>query len=192
MSTLRKINHGAESAAVLLKHAFNPAVVDIITGLLGPDIKLFGDQCFVKPPGGIEKTYHQDSPYFTIEPMALVTAWVALDDVTLENGCMWVVPGSHHGGALDHSETWMVADRKDMKIPDSSFDRASEQPITMKAGDCSFHHSLILHSSGPNNTSSFRRGYATHYMGARSRWTGPAADKPDYPLVCGAEFEGCV
>ena len=71
----------------------------------------------------MEKTYHQDSPYFKIEPMALVSSWVAMDDVTLENGCLWVVPGSHKGGALDHSEVWMVCERRDMTGPEAVFDR---------------------------------------------------------------------
>ena len=192
LEKLRKINDGAKYDAVLMEHAHHSAILDIVTSLLGADIKLFGDQCFVKPPGGIEKTYHQDSPYFKIEPMALVTAWAALDDVTLENGCMYVVPGSQHNGPLEHSEPWMVGGRQDMKIPDSAFDRTQEQPITMKAGDCSFHHSLILHRSGPNATPHFRRGYATHFMSARSRWTGAPEDKPEYELLRGVEFEGCV
>ncbi len=189
---VRKINEGAGSDLVLAAHSRHPRILEIIESLLGPDLKLYGDQFFIKPPGGIEKTYHQDSPYFAIEPMNLVTAWAALDDVTLENGCVYVVPGSHLNGALDHSEPWMVGDRKDMKIPDSAFDRSKETPITLKAGDCSFHHSLILHRSGPNNTPHFRRGYATHFMSSHSRWTGDPQEKPDYPLILGAEFQGCV
>ena len=189
---VRKINCGAGVDSVLGAHSKHGAILQIIESLVGPDIKLFGDQFFIKPPGGIEKTYHQDSPYFKIEPMALVTAWTALDEVTLENGCLYVIPGSHLGGPLDHSETWMVGDRQDKRIPDSALDRSRERPITMKAGDCSFHHSLILHRSGPNDTPHFRRGYATHYMSARSRWTGRPEEKPDYPLLRGFEFEGCV
>ena len=189
---VRKINHGAAVDPVLAAHTKHPGILQAIECLLGPDLKLYGDQFFIKPPGGIEKTYHQDSPYFTIEPMNLVTAWAALDEVTIENGCVYVVPGSHRQGALDHSEAWMVGDRQDMRIPDSAIDRSKETPITMKAGDCSFHHSLVLHRSGPNQTSQFRRGYATHYMSSRSRWTGDPAEKPDYPLLLGVEFEGCV
>ena len=192
LTQVRKINDGANSDPVLGAHTRHRGILEVVESLLGPDIKLFGDQFFIKPPGGIEKTYHQDSPYFKIEPMNLVTAWAALEDVTLENGCLYVVPGSHLEGALDHSEPWMVGDRKDMKIPDSAIDRSKETPITLKAGDCSFHHSLTLHRSGPNNTPHFRRGYATHFMSSHSRWTGDPNEKPDYPLLLGAEFEGCV
>ena len=160
--------------------------------LLGPDIMLFGDQVFIKGPGGIEKTYHQDSAYFHIEPMAIATAWVALDDVNLENGCLWVVPGSHREGLVDHSEVWMVGERQDKKVPDAAIDHQREQPILLQAGDCSFHHSLLLHRSGPNKTTTRRRGMATHYMSARSRWTGAPQDKPDYPLLRGRAHAGCV
>ena len=192
MTQLRKLNECFRSDPVFLAHAQVPAILDIVEQLIVPDIKLFGDQLFMKPPGGMEKTYHQDSPYFTISPMDLVTAWVALDDVTLENGCLWIIPGSHRHGPLDHSEPWQVGDRVDMRIPDTAFDRSKEQPILMKAGDCSFHHSLLLHSSGPNNTPYFRRGMATHYMTARSLWTGSADAKPTYPLLRGQEYAGHV
>ena len=189
---VRKINEGAKFDPVLEAHTRHHGILEVIESLLGNNLKLFGDQFFIKPPGGVEKTYHQDSPYFKIDPMNLVTAWAALDDVTLENGCLYVVPGSHLEGALDHSEPWHVGNRTDMQIPDSAIDRSKETPITLKAGDCSFHHSLILHRSGPNNTPDFRRGYATHFMSSQSRWIGEPNEKPNYPLLIGTEFEGCV
>ncbi len=192
IDNLRKINSCAEHDPFFLQHARNPAILEVVEALLGQDIKFFGDQLFMKPPGGMEKTYHQDSAYFNIDPMALVSSWVALDDVTIENGCMWVVPGSHRDGLVDHSEAWMVGDREDKHVPDSAFDRGKETAITMRMGGCSFHHSLLLHRSGPNLTPHRRRGLATHYMTARSRWTGEPGAKPDYPLLRGRDYEGCV
>ncbi len=192
METLRKINHCSVHDPFFVDHAKHPLLLAAAVDLLGPDIKLFGDQLFMKPPGGIEKTYHQDSPYFSIEPMAMVTAWVAIDDVTEENGCMYVIPRSHKRGALDHSEAWMVGDRQDMKVPDAQMDLASERPIIMRAGSCSLHHSLLLHRSGANHSSTYRRGLATHYMTAASRWTADPAQQPSYHLLAGREHEGCV
>ncbi|MCH9669957.1 MAG: phytanoyl-CoA dioxygenase family protein [Gammaproteobacteria bacterium] len=192
INNLRKLNECARHDEVFLRHAKHPAILGVVADLLGEDIKLFGDQLFLKPPGGIEKTYHQDSPYFPIEPMSLVSSWVALDDATIDNGCLWVVPGSHQAGALAHSEVWMVGDRQDMCVPDSAFDRSAERPVLMKAGDVSFHHSLLLHRSGPNLTQQRRRGMATHYMSARSRWTDPHKPQPDYLLLQGREYPGCV
>lgn len=188
----RKINQCAEHDDVFMSLAKDRRIVDVVESLIGPDIKLFGSQCFMKPPGGVQKPYHQDSAYFTIEPLSLVTCWIALDDVTVENGCMWVIPGSHTDGIYDHSQPWEVAGRTDMQIPDASIDISREVPITLSAGSCSFHHSVLLHRSGPNQTESHRRGLAVHYMSAASKWTHPTRPKPDYYLLRGQEHEGCV
>lgn len=191
LDALRKLS-GTHSDEVFLTHAQHPAILDVVESLIGPDTKIYSSQLFMKPPGGVEKPYHQDSPYFPIEPMNLVTCWTALDDVTRENGCMWFVPGSHRQGPRPHSQKWKVGKREDMRVPDSAIDRQGEQPITMRAGDCSFHHSLLLHRSDKNQTPQRRRGLAVHYMSARSRWTGAADEKPFYLLVRGREFPGCV
>ena len=189
---VRKLHNGVFHDDVFRRFAADPRVLDVAAELIGPDIKLFGDQLFIKPPGGIEKTYHQDSPYFKIEPMALVSGWIAVDDVTEANGCVRVIRGSHRSGPQPHSDVWMVGDRKDMKIPDRLIDRDQERKIEMRAGSVSFHHSLLMHSSGPNTSASFRRGYAFHYMSAKSRWTGDPAAKPEYLLLRGREYPGCV
>jgi phytanoyl-CoA hydroxylase len=192
IDNLRKINSPAAHDTFFMDHAVQKNLLDAAEALLGPDVKFFADQLFIKGPGGMEKTYHQDSAYFHIEPMAILTAWVALDDVTLENGCLRVVPGSQLEGLKDHSEAWMVGDRQDQKVPDAEIDLDREKPILLKAGDCSFHHSLLLHRSGPNQTDARRRGLATHYMSAHSLWTGAPEDKPDYPLLRGREYPDCV
>lgn len=176
-TTPRKINRCAESDSVFMAAVCRNEIRDIVELLIGPDIKLFGSQCFMKPPGGVQKPYHQDSAYFTIEPLSLVTCWIALDDVTVDNGCMWVIPGSHTDGIYDHSQPWEVAGRVDMQIPDARIELSREVPITLTAGSCSFHHSVLLHRSGPNQTTSHRRGLAVHYMSAASRWTHPTAPR---------------
>ena len=192
LSNLRKINGPATHDARFLDHARTPAVLDVVEQILGSDIKLFSDQVFMKPPGGIEKTYHQDSAYFHIEPADLVTCWLALDDVTIENGCLWVIPGSHREGIKDHSLAWDVGDRTDKTVPEEALNRSAEVPITLSAGSCSFHHSVLLHRSGPNTTTTRRRGLATHYMSAASRWVGEPEQKPDYPLLRGRAHTGAV
>lgn len=192
LSTVRKLNRCAENDALFRELAADAAILDIVQSLIGPDIKLFGSQCFMKPPGGVEKPYHQDSAYFPIEPFDLVTCWIALDDVTVDNGCMWVIPGSHRNGILDHSQAWMVGNRRDKQVPGDKLDLNREVPIVMSAGSCSFHHSVLLHRSGPNRTDRPRRGLAVHYMSARSKWTDITRPKPEYLLLRGREFEGCV
>lgn len=191
-AVVRKINRCAENDAIFMAAASDDNILDVVETLIGSDIKLFGSQCFMKPPGGIEKPYHQDSAYFTIEPLALVTCWIALDDVTVENGCMWVIPGSHLGVLHDHSQPWDIGGRVDMQVPDEKIDLGRETPITLRAGSCSFHHSMLLHRSGPNLTDGHRRGLAIHYMSSRSRWTHATLPQPTYPLLRGREYPDCV
>lgn len=189
--SVRKINRCAENDPLFLAHARNEQILDVVQSLIGPDIKLYTSQCFMKPPGGVEKPYHQDSAYFTIEPMDLVTCWTALDDVTLDNGCLWVITGSHREGLVEH-EKWFIGDREDKQIGEQWLDRSREVPITMPAGSCSFHHSLLLHRSGANSTDQPRRGLAVHYMSARCRWMNPNVPPPSYQLLRGREYPGCV
>ena len=192
LSAVRKLASCASVDAVFRKFSAHDKILGVIQPLLGTDIKLFGSQAFMKPPGGVEKPYHQDSPYFSIEPMALVTCWIALDEVTVQNGCLWVIPGSHLRGPLPHSEPWIVGDRQDMQIPESEFDVSKEVSITLPAGGCSLHHSLTLHRSLPNQTQNSRRGLAYHYMTAQSRWTDSEKPQPEFPLLCGRSYSGCV
>ena len=164
LATVRKLNRPAANDPVFLTHAGNPRVLAIVESIIGPDIKLYNSQCFMKPPGGVEKPYHQDSAYFAIEPMDLVTCWTALDDVTLEKGPMWVIPGSHRQGVLDHSQPWVVRDRRDKQVPVEATERNRETPLLMPAGGCSFHHSLLLHRSTPNRSDHLaaRPGHPLH------------------------------
>jgi len=75
-----------------------PRLLDVIEGLLGPDLVLLYSHILNKKPGGPRVAWHQDGPYWwRVEPKIAVTAWVALDDATRENGCMRVIPGSHRG-----------------------------------------------------------------------------------------------
>lgn len=185
--SLRKMSHLAFYDEVFGTHARNPKILDIIEALLGPDIKLYQDQLFMKPPKiGSRQRYHQDMPLgFHIDPPDMVTCWAALDDATIENGCLWMLPGTHKFGIIEQSK-WEEYERMSLegRLPE-------ERPAVMKTGSCSFHHGLILHCSQPNLTEKRRRGYATHYVSAKCRYTGPP-EKNDALLVRGQSLPGCI
>ena len=96
-------------------------------------------------------------------PHSLVSCWTALDDATVENGCLWFIPGSHKWG--------LIAVEREREIERRALAGAleNEVPIELKAGDCSFHHSLLLHCSQANRSTTRRRGYATQYMSSPKR-----------------------
>ncbi len=185
--TLRKMSHLAFFDDVFEFHARNPKILDVIESLLGPDLKLYQDQWFMKPPRiGSRQPYHQDMPLgFHIDPPDMVTCWAALNDATIENGCLWMLPGTHRFGIIP-GEKW--ADYEEMSLDGRL---PEERPIELKAGSCSFHHGLILHCSRPNRSDLRRRGYATHYVSARCRYTGPAENN-DAMLVRGESIPGCI
>jgi ectoine hydroxylase-related dioxygenase (phytanoyl-CoA dioxygenase family) len=185
--SLRKMSHLAFHDEVFQTHARNPKVLGVIESLLGPDLKLYQDQLFMKPPKvGSRQRYHQDMPLgFTIDPPDMVTCWAALDDSTEENGCLRMLPGTHRFGIIDKSK-WEEYEQRAL-----AGDLPEERPLVMRSGSCSFHHGLILHSSQPNLSERRRWGYATHYVSARCRYTGPP-EKNDAMLVRGREIPGCI
>jgi ectoine hydroxylase-related dioxygenase (phytanoyl-CoA dioxygenase family) len=188
----RKLYWLAGEDDVLGAHARNPRIVDIIADLYASDdLKLYADQLFMKPPEyGAAQHWHQDSASFKdIYPMNLITAWTAIDDATTENGCLEFVPGSHQWGVL--RKTWV----EDL-VP--ALGQAPDYPVVpvpLRSGSVSFHHSLTLHASRENQSTTRRRGYATHYMKATSRRDGSIADAPQVPpfmQVRGRSFPECV
>ena len=109
----------------------------------------------------------------------------ALNDATVENGCLWMLPGTHRFGIIP-KEKWANYER--MSLGRQAAGRTGHR---VEGGSCSFHHGLILHSSRPNQTNQRRRGYATHYVSARCRYTGPDGQN-DAMLVRGASIPGCI
>jgi len=86
----------------------------------------------------------------------------------------------------------MVGDREDVRIPMDQIDNKEEVSIHLIAGSASFHHSLLVHRSGPNKTSHSRRGWAIHYMSAKSKWTDGGQKKPEFKLLRGENHPECV
>ena len=185
--SLRKMAHVAFSDELMFAHATNVKILDAIEALLGPDFKLVQDQLFMKPARvGSRQKYHQDAPLgFHIDPPALVTCWCAIDRATTENGCLWMLPGSHRHGYIDQ-QAWAEHERRA-----AAGSMPEQRPVELHPGDCSFHHGLILHASGENTSGARRRGYATHYASARCRYTGPA-EKNGARLVRGRSYPGCI
>ncbi|MEM7538357.1 MAG: phytanoyl-CoA dioxygenase family protein [Chloroflexota bacterium] len=189
--SMRKLFNIAVYDPVMWTHVVHDKIVGIITDLLGTaDIKLYGDQLFMKPPQvGSEQPWHQDSASWRdIFPMDLVTAWTAIDEATEANGCLNFAPGTHRWGMMHRDQAAWFLD-----------DFGSEQwPIVsapLKPGSISFHHSLVLHQSNANHTGQRRRGYAVHYMRATSCQDSTVTDAPKMPpfrQVLGRSFEGRV
>ena len=142
--------------------ARTPNLLSLARGLLGPRVKVFRDQALFKPPGGQAKPPHQDQSYFRVQPSNdLTTAWIALDDSTIENGCMCYVPGSHKHGIFPVRQD---PDRPVHHIPDTGdITLPPPTPVPMPAGSVIFHHGCTLHHSEENKSDRWRKAIIFHY-----------------------------
>ena len=184
---IRKIDGLVESDDRFLRLGRHPNIVGVLSRILGPDIKMFRNAVLLKPPDvGSAKGMHQDSPYWPIRPMELCSCWFAIDEATVENGCMGVIAGAHRAGALPHVH---VTD--DYVIPPEHYDEAAKTLAPMPAGAGLFFHSLLPHATEPNRSGTWRRAIALSYMSARSTHTG-AGGGPTYFPIAGTTFPGCV
>jgi ectoine hydroxylase-related dioxygenase (phytanoyl-CoA dioxygenase family) len=134
-----------------------------VGAFIGARARLVTDQIFFKPPRfGSAKPYHQDNGYFFIKPDDLViTAWIALDDVDEENGCLRYIEGSHLGEVFEHK---VIEGQPYNSVPDPKhIDLSKEVLAPVGKGGVVFHHSKTLHTSHRNESDRWRRGYATHW-----------------------------
>ncbi|KKI89839.1 phytanoyl-CoA dioxygenase [Bacillus sp. SA1-12] len=157
------------------QHACNQKICEEVAQLTKTDtLRIWHDQIQYKPPvTGGPTAWHQDHPAWPIiQPADLVSAWVALDDATIENGCMWMVPGSHKWG--NHQE-YLASDAQFMpyhKQPELLPVGANTKavPFEIKKGQVGYHHCLTWHGSPNNRSDRKRRAIAVHYMPGHTRF----------------------
>ena len=139
----------------------HPRVAGFISQLIGEEAILKAEMALSKPPFiGSEKPWHQDNAYFNWLPLEKVaTAWLALDDATVANGCMHVLPGGHKLGALRHHHTI------DCEIFPDRIDRSQAFPLPLKAGGAMFFSAMLPHQTPPNSTAERRRALQFQYRG---------------------------
>lgn len=131
-------------------------------------VKCMQSMLFVKPPGFQGQAWHQDEIYIPTRDRSLVGAWIAMDDATIANGCLWVIPGSHRPGYLYPSRPHNNPDEFDMSGESYGFDESKEIPVEVKAGSVVFFNGYLLHRSKKNRSDIYRRVLVNHYMNAYS------------------------
>ena len=99
---------------------------------------------------------------------------------------MRVLRGSHKWGELEHKHLG------DFQVEEDKLDTSTEVIVPLQPGDALFFHSMLLHATSPNTSDKPRRAMIYSLMEAHSRWTGDPESKPEFPLLCGREYPGCV
>jgi phytanoyl-CoA hydroxylase len=183
---------------LLLQVARHPAAVHALCEVIGPNVKLMQSMLFVKAEGKPGQAWHQDESHIPTRDRSLTAVWIALDDATVENGCLWVIPGSHRAGVLHP-----VREQHDPRYDctDEAFGYAHREedavPVELPAGSALVFDGHLLHRSLPNTgRHGMRRALVTHYMSAESLlpWFPPGAGVPmgrldhrDIVMVAGAD-----
>ena len=145
----------------LLTH---PRIVAFIRDLLGEDVIAWGSHFFCKMPGdGKRVSWHQDASYWPLTPSKAVTAWLAIDDATVENACMRYVPGTHLLGHL----TYTLNEDDETNVLNQTVLGAEQLgdpvDVELKAGEMSLHSDLLLHGSEANTSNRRRCGLTLRY-----------------------------
>ena len=135
---------------------FYPSVIDKVTSLLGNNFRLHNGKMNMKSPsaGGLVD-WHQDWAFYPHSNDDVLAVGIMLDDMTLENGTVLFVPGSHKGQVYDHHHKGYFAGAID--IEKNRIDLSKTVEVTGKAGSITIHHARLLHASKPNNSNSMRR-----------------------------------
>lgn len=163
---------GVRGHTAFLEIARDPDILDLVAQLIGEDIILWGCHIFCKPGGdGLEVPWHQDGHYWPIRPLATCTAWLALDDSTVENGCLRVIPGSHRSKTLHpHLLEERAGLALNRSIEAGCMNEGEALDVELEAGQLSLHDVHIIHGSNPNRSARRRAGVAIRYMPASSHF----------------------
>lgn len=153
----------------LLEWAFDPAVLDLVEPIVGPDIALFSTHFICKPKGnGKRVPWHEDSAYWkgVIEPMEVCTVWLAIDPSLKLNGCMMIIPKTHREGRAGFSDYEEVDSSKNVfptEILPVQREEAKRIYIELQPNQCSLHNARVMHGSEPNTSNLRRCGWTMRF-----------------------------
>lgn len=148
--------------------AFRPFMIDERIGKMAAElaqidgIRIWHDQALMKSPWASPTSWHKDNPYWSFHSPNAISIWIALDDATYENGCLYAIPGSHKDGRYENADIG-----RDMSAIFDAYPEYKQSPtvaLPMKAGSCSLHNGLTIHGAGANMTPGWRRAITCAYM----------------------------
>jgi ectoine hydroxylase-related dioxygenase (phytanoyl-CoA dioxygenase family) len=160
---------------VMEKYVRHPKICGVLSQITAAhlpywdgSVKCMQSMLFVKPPEFQGQAWHQDEIYIPTRDRSLIGAWIALDDATIENGCLWVIPQSHRSGYLYPQRTHDNPDEFDFAPESYGFDESAAIPVEVKAGTLVLFNGYLLHRSFRNRGTTYRRVLVNHYCNAWS------------------------
>jgi ectoine hydroxylase-related dioxygenase (phytanoyl-CoA dioxygenase family) len=174
------IHYPHKISEVIHRTIAHPRLVPALTGVIGPNVKSMQTMLFIKSEGKPGQAWHQDEHFIPTRDRSLTAAWIALDDATVENGCLWVMPGSHKRGVI-YPDRLQDDVRFDCTAEAYGFPYTDDDavPVAIPAGSTLFFNGYLLHRSLENSgRHGYRRALVHHYMSAESLlpWKEPEGD----------------
>ena len=173
-TVLRKLDNPHAHREAVRALGRDARLVGHVESVLGAGVSVYFSQIFFKAPeGGGPKPAHQDNFYFgPTDIEGVVTAWIALDDATLENGCLYFGDGTNLGPVYPHFAP--AGEPFNLQLPAALLERQPMAPAQVRKGGVSFHHGNTFHQSGPNHSPRWRRACALHYVRNGVEFATPA------------------
>jgi non-heme Fe2+,alpha-ketoglutarate-dependent halogenase len=165
-------------------------ILDAVEAVIGPNILVHHATLFCKYPGdGAFVSWHQDGFYLNLSEPLLVSAWIALSESNVANGCMRVVRNSHQRGKVEHANS-AISDANlllnGLEVA-CEVDERDATDVVLHAGEMSLHHVNLVHGSNPNHSAEPRLGFAVRYVAPSVR---QAVAKVPTVLARGRNDEG--
>ena len=173
-AVLRKLDNPHAHREAVRALARDARLVGQVESILGAGVSVYFSQIFFKPPeGGGPKPAHQDNFYFgPTDIEGVVTAWIALDDATLENGCLYFGDGTNLGPVYPHFAP--EGEPFNLQLTAAVLEKQPMAPAPVRKGGVSFHHGNTFHQSGANHSPWWRRACALHYVRNDVEFATPA------------------
>ncbi|MBX3053813.1 MAG: phytanoyl-CoA dioxygenase family protein [Caldilineaceae bacterium] len=161
----------ATTHPVMHELMYDPRLGEVAGTLAGVDgIRIWHDQALYKPPYGNPTGFHLDNPFWSFYSKDAISIWVALDDATIENGCLWYLPGTHKKATFEATPINENLGGIFKMYPEWRQLTAVAAPVA--AGGVVFHNGLVAHAAGVNLTPRARRAMTCAYMPDGSTFNG--------------------
>jgi phytanoyl-CoA hydroxylase len=171
--SINKIGHALHDLDPLFERFSRNDKVKELAKAIGLEHSLLVQSMYIfkQPNIGGEVTCHQDSTFIYTEPIDIVGLWFALEDATIENGCLWAIPGGHRHGLKSR---WVRTkqDRMEFEVYDTTPWPENELvPLEVRKGSLILLHGLLPHRSFENSSPRSRHAYTLHLIGAEAKYS---------------------
>ncbi len=163
---INKIGHALHRHDEVFRDFGDAHELEVLAQMLGASAPLaLQSMAILKPPGiGGEVGWHQDATFLYTEPMSVVGLWIALADARRDNGCLWAIPGGHHGPLRERFIRGESGHTHFEQLDATPFATDRAVPLEVPAGTLIALHGRLPHRSDANRSSTWRHAYSVHVI----------------------------